>query len=149
MSDEPIDLAVARDQRAVGLVAKRELADRPDGARDRCRMTSTQQHERDAQGDGDVLFHASPIAVEEQVDDLDADERHDHAADAVEQQVAAQDAAAPSGRYSTPRSASGTSAMMTSALKMTAERIALCGVASRMTLSACSSRIAWPGTAPG
>ena len=32
------------------------------------------------------------------VDELDADERHDDAAEAVDQQVTAQDVAAPSGR---------------------------------------------------
>ena len=39
-------------------------------------------------------------------------------------------------RYFTPRSASGISAMMISALKMTAERIADCGVFRSMMLSA-------------
>ena len=43
---------------------------------------------------------------------------------------------APIGRYRTPRSARGTSAMMISALKMTADRIALWGVASPMTFRA-------------
>ena len=42
-------------------------------------------------------------------------------------------------RNDTPRSASGTSAMMISALKITADRIALCGECSRMMLSAPSS----------
>ena len=37
-------------------------------------------------------------------------------------------AAAPIGAVGTPRSASGISATMISALKMTADRIALCGV---------------------
>src|SRR5664280_1505019 len=46
---------------------------------------------------------------------------------------------APCGRYSTPRNASGMSATMMSALKMTAERMALWGVARRMMFSACSS----------
>ena len=44
-------------------------------------------------------------------------------------------AAAPSGRYFTPRSASGISRMMMIALKMTADRMALDGDARRMTLS--------------
>src|SRR4029077_823119 len=44
-------------------------------------------------------------------------------------------APAPSGRYFTPRSASGMSRTMISALKMTADRIALDGVASPITLS--------------
>src|SRR2546430_12196331 len=47
-------------------------------------------------------------------------------------------AAAPAGRYLTPRSAKGISAMMISALKTTAERIADCGVASLMTFSTLS-----------
>ena len=52
---------------------------------------------------------------------LDADERHDDAAEAVDEQVAAQDRARRrAARYFTPRSASGISAMMISALKMTA-----------------------------
>jgi hypothetical protein len=41
------------------------------------------------------------------------------------------------GRYRTPRSASGISATITTALKITAERIALCAECSFMTLSAC------------
>jgi hypothetical protein len=72
---------------------------------------------------------------DQQVDRLDADERNDDAADAVEQQIA------PQQRPGTDRAvahASGISAMMISALKMMAERIALCGVAKFMTLSACS-----------
>ena len=76
---------------------------------------------------------------EHQIDQLDADERQDDAADAIEQQVAPQQRRrAQSARYLTPRSASGISATMMSALKITAESTALCGVASRMTLSACS-----------
>ena len=47
--------------------------------------------------------------------------------------------AAGAARYATPRRDSGTRAMMISALKITAERIALSGVANRMTLSCPSS----------
>ena len=65
--------------------------------------------------------------VHEQVEQLDADERGDQAAEAVDQQVAPQQRAwrrpAGSGR---PRSASGTSSGMTSALKTIAEMIADC-----------------------
>ncbi len=43
--------------------------------------------------------------------------------------------AAPVGRYCTPRNASGISAMMISALKMIADRIALSGLCRRMMLS--------------
>ena len=64
----------------------------------------------------------------EQVDDLDADEGGDEPAEAVDQQVAAP---APGWRrrrrYFTPRSASGTRAMMIRALKITAERMAADG----------------------
>jgi hypothetical protein len=60
-----------------------------------------------------------------QVDGLDADEGHDEAAEAVDQQVAAQDGGRRPGRGSaTPFSASGISATMISALKITADRIA-------------------------
>src|SRR5437016_6306988 len=45
-------------------------------------------------------------------------------------------AAAPIGRYFTPRRARGMSAMMISALKITAERIADCGVCKCMMFSA-------------
>ena len=48
-------------------------------------------------------------------------------------------AAAPMGRYFTPVSASGMSSTMTTALKMTAERIALNGDARCMTSSGASS----------
>ena len=41
--------------------------------------------------------------------------------------------AASRGRYFTPRNASGTRAMMISALKMTAAKTALCGVCSPIT----------------
>src|SRR5215831_16856805 len=47
-------------------------------------------------------------------------------------------AVAPIARYLTPLRASGTSAGMISALKMTADRIALFGSPRRMTLSASS-----------
>src|ERR1017187_2423960 len=43
--------------------------------------------------------------------------------------------AAPSGRYFTPRNASGMSATIMSALKITALRIALCGECRNMMLS--------------
>ena len=74
--------------------------------------------------------------VNRKVDRLDADERNDDAAQAVDQQIAAQQCGRPIGRYLTPFSASGMSAIMISALKMIADRIALCGVANCMTLSA-------------
>ena len=45
----------------------------------------------------------------------------------------------PTARYGTPRSASGTSRMMTMALNTTAERIALEGVARPMTFSRLST----------
>ena len=68
---------------------------------------------------------------------LDADEWDDDAADAVDQQVAAQDSARRRRAGScTPRSASGISATMISALKMIADRIALCGVVD----ASCSAR---------
>ena len=44
-----------------------------------------------------------------------------------------------SARYFTPRNASGTSATMMMALKMTADRIADCGVRRLITLSAFST----------
>ena len=53
-------------------------------------------------------------------------------------------AGAPIARYATPFSASGISAMMISALKMIADRIALFGVARCITLSAPSGP-GWPG----
>ena len=58
---------------------------------------------------------------EQQVDELDADERDDDAAEAVDEQVALQDGERADAACSfTPRSASGISATMMSALKMTA-----------------------------
>ena len=50
---------------------------------------------------------------------------HDDAADAVDQRLSRSTAAAPTARYRTPFSASGISATMISALKITADRIAL------------------------
>jgi hypothetical protein len=49
--------------------------------------------------------------------------------------------AAPSGRYFTPRSDSGISATITSALKMTASRMALCGEWRPMTFSRPSAAV--------
>ena len=66
-------------------------------------------------------------ADEHQVDQLDADERHDQAAQAVDQQVVAQQRRGADGAVAHARSASGISATMISALKITADRIALRG----------------------
>ena len=67
---------------------------------------------------------------QDQVDELDADERHDDAADAVDPAGCGAARRGADGAVAHARSASGMSAMMMSALKITAERIALCGVAS-------------------
>jgi hypothetical protein len=64
---------------------------------------------------------------DEEVDRLDADERGEDAADPVDQQVAAEQLRRRSGAVGDASEESGTRAMMTRALKMTAERIALCG----------------------
>ena len=89
----------------------------------------------------DVSPHARCKRGDDEIDRLDADERQHDAAEAIDQQIASQQRPAPIGRYATPFSASGISAMMISALKMIADRIALCGVASCMTLSTCQLRI--------
>ena len=74
----------------------------------------------------------------------------DDPAHAVDQQVAAQQRRGRrSGGTCTPRRASGISAMMIKALKITAERMALCGVArshdvQRAQLAGTSPRT-WPG----
>ena len=47
---------------------------------------------------GSMLLYDQPQGDQEHVDQLDAEERDDDAAHAVDQQVAAQTAAAPSGR---------------------------------------------------
>ena len=65
--------------------------------------------------------------MQEQVDELDAGERHDEAAQPVDEQVVAQQLAGRPRRYFTPRRASGMRKTMMMALKMTAERMALCG----------------------
>jgi len=59
----------------------------------------------------------------DQVDDFDSDERRDDAAQSVHKKVHRSSASAPAGD-SHPRSASGTSVMMMSALKITADKIA-------------------------
>ena len=75
--------------------------------------------------------------LEDEVDGFDADERDDDTAEAVDEHVfAAARRLRRAGRYETPRKASGISAMMMSALKITAERIALCGVARCMMFNA-------------
>jgi hypothetical protein len=60
---------------------------------------------------------------DEQVDDLDADERCDQATESVDQQVPGKGLLRGDG-YLTPFRASGTRAMMIRALKITAERMA-------------------------
>ena len=84
---------------------------------------------------------ARPRAVTARSMSLDADERRDDAADAVDQQVAPQQRAGADRPVGTPLSASGISATMIRALKMIAERMALCGEARRMTLSAPELRV--------
>ena len=125
-------LAVLLDQAAVRLMRKEQLRD----ARHRQRIgdAGDQRHDDDHQDGGTnaVSCHCDASLDEadggdDHVDQLDADERHDDAAEAVDQQIAAQQRRGADGRYATPRSASGISAMMISALKMIADRIALCG----------------------
>ena len=72
---------------------------------------------------------------DDQIDQLDADERHDDPAQAVDEKITLQIFAAPKGRNFTPLNASGISRMMMIALKMTALRMALCGEARRITFS--------------
>ncbi len=60
---------------------------------------------------------------------LIADEGHEDAAQAIDQEVAREQRAGAHGAVGHPLSESGISAMMISALKMMAERMALCGVA--------------------
>ena len=60
------------------------------------------------------------------------------AAEPEDQQVAAQQHRGRAGRILSPRSASGISAMMISALKITADSTALAGECRRMMLSASS-----------
>ena len=139
------DGAVAFDQAAVGLLGNSDLRDAGHGQRIGDageQREQRQQHERGAKmGEHDSLLQAADREQrgDDEVDDLDADERHDDAAEPVDQQVAPQQRRGADRRdRRRPCSASGISAMMISALKMTADRIALCGVASPMTLSACS-----------
>ena len=65
--------------------------------------------------------------IHDQVHELDAGKRRDQPAQAVDQKVAPQQHGGPKGRKRTPRKASGISAMMMSALKITALRMALRG----------------------
>ena len=74
-----------------------------------------------------ILLLHQRRAVIQQVDQLDPDERNDEPSQAIDQQVAPQERGRAKGRNRTPRKASGISATMISALKMTALRIALCG----------------------
>ena len=68
--------------------------------------------------------------AQQAVDEPDSGERRDDAADAINEQIPAEQAAALMGRYFTPRRASGIKATMISALKITAASTALCGVCS-------------------
>ena len=76
---------------------------------------------------------------QDEVDDFDSDEWHEDAAETVYDQVIAQERDAPTARYLMPRNARGMSTTMMSALKMTALRMALAGVARCITLSVFST----------
>ena len=66
-----------------------------------------------------------PQAADDDVDELDADERGDHAAHAVDEQVAAQHRGrAEAAGTSRPGEPAGSAPTMIEALKMTADRIA-------------------------
>ena len=75
---------------------------------------------------------------DDEVDRLDADKGNDDAAQPIDHQVAAQKRAGTDGPIRDALQASGISATMISALKMIADRIALCGLARCMTLSTAS-----------
>ena len=80
-----------------------------------------------------------PERGDDEIDELDADERHDDAAEAVDEQVAPQQRRGADRPIGHALQASGIRATMISALKITADRMALFGVVSCMTLSACNS----------
>jgi len=63
--------------------------------------------------------HQRARSREQDVDKLDANERRGDAAEAVNQQIAAQQRGRGDRRVRTPRSASGTNATMINALKIT------------------------------
>ena len=89
-----------------------------------------------------MRLHAQPIWVISRSMILIPMNGADDAADTVYEQdfQRSNAAAAPKGpSIIYPRRASGTSAMMMSALKMSAERMADCGVWSRMTFSTCNT----------
>ena len=110
-------------------------------------MSATNDEQR---GEELATHQTSPVRADDEVDQLDADERRDEAADAVDQQVAAQHrGGAEAGRNRTPRSASGISATMMSALKMTAERIADLRAVEVHDVEACRAPGTRRRTSPG
>ena len=99
ISSEPIDLAVSHDQAAVGLMRKDELGD----AGDRQRVEQAGDHGQEQassriagrSSESMIMLFSSPqarcSAATRMSISLDADERDDDAAHAVDQEIAAQE----------------------------------------------------------
>src|SRR6266496_4620503 len=71
---------------------------------------------------------------DQEIDKLDSDKWRDYPAQTIHEQVPTEQRGGAYGRYLTPRRAKGISAMIIRALKITADKIADCGVARRMML---------------
>ena len=99
-------------QTAIGLIGHQHLTDPGDGEG----IGEAAQHERHQGGAhraADIAEHVAFLSNQrrnQQIDQLDADERRDQAADAVDPQVAGERFSAVSTRKRTPRSANGMSA---------------------------------------
>ena len=143
------DLETLGERRGLGPVVRLEVADhdvaalglRPAGPPAACgRSCRRRPPFRAGSGSGRALARSlgAEHVVHDQVDQLDPDERQDHAAEPVDQQVAAQQRRRADRPVLDALRASGISAGMISALKMIAEMIALSGVPRFMTLSASS-----------
>jgi hypothetical protein len=128
---EPTGLPSRRIRLPAACAGNSQLRDAGDEQRigDAGHTVSTEEQTRAGRRMGFMAIppQTRPRADQQQVDGLDADEGHDQAAQPVDQQVAAQQRAAPIGAVGTPLSASGIRNTMISALKITADRMAELG----------------------
>jgi len=126
-------VAVVGDEGPVGLVVEQPLRDAGHGER----VGDSEQdgeHQQDADRGASWRRISGSHRGDDDVDELDPDERGDEAPDPYRRMLRRSTSAAFVARNLTPRSASGINATMISALKITADRIAERGDCSPMTL---------------
>ena len=146
----PDDGTVRLDEAAVGAGSEQALTDPRDRQRDRryrAAPSGPASIRRAAINERRISPHHQ---TDHQVDHLDADERRDHAAEPVDRRGCAAASTPPSWACTARRaSASGISATMIRALKITADRIAELGTAQLHHVEPVEPRDRPPRTSPG